>query len=69
MNDRRSFKGGRNDRDPRFNQDQQGEMTIDHKVLYSELVDSCEIHYSNWAHLQFNKLIDIKKYEHLKLTP
>ena len=44
-------------------------MTIDHKVLYDELIDSCEIHYNNWAYLQFNKLIDIKRYEHLKLTP
>lgn len=44
-------------------------MTIDHKVLYDEMIDSCEIHYSNWAHLQFNKLVDIKRYEHLKLVP
>ena len=44
-------------------------MTIDHKVLYDELIDSCEIHYNSWAYLQVNKLIDIKRYEHLKLTP
>ena len=44
-------------------------MTIDYKVLYDSVIDWCEIHYSNWAYLQCNKLVDIKMYEHLRLTP
>ena len=33
------------------------------------MVDHCEVHYSNWAYLQYNKLVDVNKYEHLQLTP
>ena len=31
-------------------------MTVDYKVLYDTIIDYCEIHYSNWAYLQCNKL-------------
>ena len=67
FNDRRSFNNSNNNSrggDPRGgnfgggnfgnnsqNNDQNYEMTIDHKVLYDELIDSCEIHYNNWAYL------------------
>ena len=44
-------------------------MTIDHKVLYDTVIDTCEVHYSNWAYLQCNNLVDVRSYEHLRLTP
>ena len=42
---------------------------IDNKLLYDKLVDTCEIKYATWALLQVRELVDIKKYEHLKLVP
>ena len=44
-------------------------MVSDHKLLYDRLVDTCEIKYATWALLQVRQLVDIKKYEHLKLVP
>lgn len=44
-------------------------MIMDYRVLYDHLIDTCEIYYSNWAYLQYNQLVDVKNYEHLRLTP
>jgi hypothetical protein len=37
-------------------------------VLYDKFYDSCVIKYTSWAFLQLNKMVDLKIYEHLKLT-
>ena len=44
-------------------------MQLDYKVMYDQLLDWVEINYSNWAFLQCNKMVDVRHYEHLRLTP
>lgn len=66
------FERRRDDRSGRHtacNTPEDGEMIMDTKVLYDQMIDSIEIKYANWAHLQFHNLVDIKKYDHLKLVP
>jgi len=33
------------------------------------MVDSCEVNYASFAALQLQRLVDIKKYEHVRLIP
>ena len=45
------------------------EQIVDYKILYDHVLDSIEINYAEWAHLQLTKMVDVYKYEHLKLAP
>ncbi len=44
-------------------------MIIDYRVDYDKLVDSITIFYADWSYLQLMKLVDLKKYDHMKLVP
>ena len=36
---------------------------------YDSIVDTCEVRYASWAHLQSNEMVSSKKFDHLKLIP
>jgi hypothetical protein len=46
-----------------------GSELVDFKVLYDQQVDCVEIHYAEWAHLQLTKMVDVFRYDHLRLAP
>lgn len=44
-------------------------MIIDYRVDYKRVVDTITINYADWSYLQLMQIVDIRKYEHLKLVP
>ena len=43
----------------------EGEAWVDYRILYDQVVDTVEIHYAEWAHLQLTGMVDVYKYQHL----
>ena len=56
-------------RDGKYDDKRGGEMLVDYRVDYERVVDSITIHYADWSYLQLMNIVDIRKYEHLKLVP